>query len=131
VLASPNRLVALALVAGFAAYAVIAFLTARGWFALLLLAAAAGLLAAALLGIRASRVANISAGTLWVVLGIAGLFAIGTPLNLLGWVAFDEVILFASAVLQLATGLGARRDGAPTLDDVIPPTEPVDVTPRP
>lgn len=123
-LASPNRLVAAALVAGFTAYAVVAFLTGRGWLALLLLVLAAGMLLGARLGIPAARAANIAVGTLWVALGITGLFVIGTPFNLLGWVAFDEVLMFGFSIVQLATGLGARRDGAPTLDDVTPPVDP-------
>jgi len=64
-------------------------------------------------GIGPARVANIAAGTTWLALGYAGLFLVGTEFNVLGLTALDEVVLFAAAVVQLAVGLGARRDREP------------------
>jgi len=114
VIRSPNRVVA-GLVAGIlAAAGVGALITARPLLAALLGVAAVALGAAAVVGPRAARGANIAAGTVWLAIGIAGLFLIGTRGNVLEMVAADEVLLFASATLQLAAGLGARRDQPPT-----------------
>lgn len=107
---SPNRLVAGLVAVIFAAAAGGAALTARPWLALLFGVVAVALGASALAGMRAARLTNIVVGTLWLALGFAGLFVIGTEFNLLGMVAADEVLLFASATLLLAAGLGARRD---------------------
>ena len=107
---SPNRVVALATAVVCAVVGILALVTGRPWFAALLAVAVAALVAAAVLGTSAARRANIIAGTAWLALGLAGLFLIGTSGNVLGLVAADEVLLFAAATLQLAAGLGARRD---------------------
>jgi hypothetical protein len=114
VASSPNRIVALLTAVACAVIGTVALLTARPWFAGILFVAVAGLVAATLLGMSSARRANIVAGTAWLALGVAGLFLIGTPANILGLVAADEVLLFAAATLQLAAGLGARRDRAET-----------------
>lgn len=109
---SPNRIVALGLGVAFAGYGVLSAFTGRPLTAVLWVAAAALLLTGALLGIRAARRANVAAGGVWLVLGYAGLFVIGTPVNLLGLIPLDQVVLFGAATTQLAVGLGARRDVA-------------------
>jgi hypothetical protein len=132
VLSSPNRIVALATAVACIGVGIVALVTGRPWFAGILFVAVAGLVTAALLGMSPARRANIVAGTVWLALGIAGLFFIGTPANILGLVAADEVLLFAAATLQLAAGLGARRDqvepakAAPTPDTLssLDPPEP-------
>lgn len=111
-LRSPNRIVALALGVAFAGYAVFAALTARPFLLALFAIAATALVVAALLGIAAARIANIVAGTAWLVLGYAGLFLVGTEFNVLRLGAIGEVVLFAAATVHLAVGLGARRDVA-------------------
>ncbi|MGB3909658.1 MAG: DUF4383 domain-containing protein [Pseudolysinimonas sp.] len=111
-LRSPNRIVALALGVAFAGYAVFAALTARPLLFALFAIAATALVVAALLGIAAARIANIVAGTAWLVLGYAGLFLVGTEFNVLRLGAIGEVVLFAAATVHLAVGLGARRDVA-------------------
>jgi hypothetical protein len=111
-LRSPNRVVALALGVAFAGYAAFAALTARPLLLAIFAVAGAGLIMAALLGIVAARIANIVAGTMWLVLGYAGLFIVGTEFNVLGLGAIGEVVLFAAATAHLAVGLGARRDVA-------------------
>lgn len=111
-LRSPNRIVALALGVAFAGYAVFAALTARPLLLALFAIAATALVVAALLGIAAARIANIVAGTAWLVLGYAGLFLVGTEFNVLRLGAIGEVVLFAAATVHLAVGLGARRDVA-------------------
>ena len=109
---SPNRVVALALGVVVGAYAVVAFVTARPILGALFLVAGALLVVAAARGSAAARRANIVVGTGWLVLGYAGLFLVGTDLNVLGLGALGEVGLFAGAVVHLAVGLGARRDVA-------------------
>lgn len=111
-LRSPNRIVALALGVAFAGYAVFAGLTARPLLLALFAAAAAALIVSALLGIAAARIANIVAGTAWLVLGYVGLFLVGSEFNVVRLGAIGEVVLFAAATVHLAVGLGARRDVA-------------------
>lgn len=112
-LRSPNRVVALALGAAYAGYGIFSALTGRPLLGVLLGIAAAALAVSALLGIAPARRANIVAGTVWLILGYAGLFIVGTAFNILGLTALDEVMLFAAATAHLAVGLGARRDIAP------------------
>lgn len=111
-LRSPNRVVALALGVAFAGYGVLAAITGRMPIGVVFVGAAALLVMGALLGIAAARRVNIGAGMVWLVLGYAGLFLIGSPANVLAMIAFDEVVLFAAATVHLAVGLGARRDVA-------------------
>ena len=73
----------------------------------------AGLLLAGLSGARAARTVNAIAGTACLVLGLAGLFIVGSPFNILAINGADNVLHFGSAVLLLAVGLGAER-GAKT-----------------
>lgn len=113
-LSSPNRIVALATAVVCAGAGVVALVTARPWFAGILFVAVAALVTSALLGMSPARRANIVAGTVWLAIGLAGLFLIGTPANILGLVAADEVLLFAASTLQLAAGLGARRERTST-----------------
>jgi hypothetical protein len=111
-LRSPNRLVALGLGAAFAGYAVFALLSGRPLLLAVFAVAAAGLVVGALLGIASARIANIVVGTAWLILGYAGLFLVGTPVNVLRLGVIGEVVLFAAATVHLAVGLGARRDVA-------------------
>jgi hypothetical protein len=109
---SPNRIVALALGVAFGGYGVFALFTSRPLLAALFLVAAAALVVGALLGIASARIANIVAGTTWLVLGYAGLFLVGTEFNVLRLGALSEVVLFGAATVHLAVGVGARRDVA-------------------
>jgi hypothetical protein len=113
VLRSPNRIVALALGAGFAVLGILSLVTGRPWLGALALVAAVLLTGTSLRGIGPARIANIAAGTVWLALGYAGLFLVGSGSNVLELAALDEVVLFAAAVVQLAVGLGARRDREP------------------
>lgn len=108
--ASPNRVVAFALGLGFGVDAVVCVIGGRAVLGVLFAIAALGLAAAALVGRRPARIANIVAGTVWFALGYAGLFLVGSEFNVLALTAVDEVVLFAAAVVHLAVGLGARRD---------------------
>lgn len=111
-LRSPNRTAALVLGVAFAGYGALSLGFGRLSLGILFVAAAAALVLAAALGIAAARRANVIAGVAWIVLGYAGLFLIGSPANVLGMIAQDEVVLFAAATVHLAVGLGARRDVA-------------------
>jgi Domain of unknown function (DUF4383) len=62
------------------------------------------LLAFALVSVPASRTVNIAVGAAYLLLGMFGLFAVGT----------SNVLHFASATLLLAVGLGAERPERPT-----------------
>lgn len=119
--ASPNRIVACALGLGFALDAALCVVGGRALLAILFGVAALALVLVALAGITAARVGNIVAGTVWLALGYAGLFLVGSEYNVLALTAVDEVVLFAASVVHLAVGLGARRDRAP---DPGPPTPP-------
>lgn len=64
---------------------------------------------AALGGVLRSRPVNIALGALSLLLGMFGLFAVGTDANVLAIDGGDNVLHFASATLLLAVGLGAER----------------------
>jgi hypothetical protein len=59
-----------------------------------------------------ARPVNVGAGTLLLLLGLFGLFAVGTPANVFGLNGAANVVHFASSCALLATGLGATRAGA-------------------
>ena len=77
--------------------------------ALLDILLAAALLVAGLSTVAAAKIATTIVGTVFLVLGLAGLFVIGTGFNVLALNGADNVLHFASAVLLLAVGLGAER----------------------
>ncbi len=69
----------------------------------------AALLMAGLTTVAGSKVLTTIAGTLFLVIGIAGLFVVGTSLNVLALNGADNVLHCATSVLLLAVGLGAER----------------------
>jgi hypothetical protein len=69
----------------------------------------AALLIAGLSTVAAAKTVTTLIGTVCLVLGMVGLFVIGTPFNVLAMNGADNVLHFASAVLLLAVGLGAER----------------------
>ncbi len=69
----------------------------------------AALLMAGLTTVAAAKTVTTVAGTAFLVLGIAGLFVIGSPFNVLALNGADNVLHFASAVVLLAVGLGSDR----------------------
>lgn len=73
------------------------------------LAIGAGLLIAGLASVRAAKAANTTVGAVYLLVGLLGLFIIGSPANILALNAADNVLHFASAVVLLAVGLGAER----------------------
>lgn len=70
------------------------------------------LVAAALLGRTAARLATRLGGTALLLLGIAGLFISGADYNLFGVNAAANLLHFASAATLLAVGLGTDRTPA-------------------
>ena len=69
----------------------------------------AALAIAGLTTIAASKIVTTITGVIFLAMGIAGLFVIGTALNILALNGADNVLHLASSVLLLAVGLGADR----------------------
>jgi hypothetical protein len=69
----------------------------------------AALLVAGLSGVRPAKTVNAVVGTAYLLLGIVGLFIVGSAFNILAINGADNVLHFGSAVLLLAVGLGAER----------------------
>jgi uncharacterized membrane protein YuzA (DUF378 family) len=64
--------------------------------------------------VRAARAANTAVGAVYLLVGLLGLFLIGTGANILALNGADNVLHFASAVLLLGVGLAAdRAEGSP------------------
>ena len=125
---SPNRLAATILgalylvvgIAGWFAVSGVGFFSTTGGLLLGLLGVnplhtalniliGAALLMAGLFTVAAAKTVATIAGTAFLVLGIAGLFVIGGPFNVLALNGADNVLHFASSVVLLAVGLGADR----------------------
>lgn len=69
----------------------------------------AALLIAGLSNLRAAKATNTTIGAFYLLLGVVGLFIVGTPLNVLALNGADHVLHFASAVVLLAVGLATER----------------------
>ena len=69
----------------------------------------AGLLLAGTSNASAAKTVNSIVGGAYLVLGLAGLFLIGTMLNILALNVADNVLHFGSAAILLAVGLGADK----------------------
>ena len=69
----------------------------------------AALLLAGISNARAAKTVNSVVGAAYLVLGLAGLFLIGSALNILALNVADNVLHFASAAILLAVGLGADK----------------------
>ena len=69
----------------------------------------AALLIAGISSVAAARTVNTTVGAAYLLLGIIGLFLIGSTANVLAINAADNVLHFASAVVLLAVGLGADK----------------------
>ena len=75
----------------------------------------AALLIAGLSTVRAASTVNSVVGVAYLVLGLAGLFLVGTALNILALNVADNVLHFASAAVLLAVGLGADKGSGKTV----------------
>jgi hypothetical protein len=69
----------------------------------------AALLIAGLSSVPAARSVNTTIGAVYLLLGIVGLFLVGSELNILAINAADNVLHFGSAAVLLAVGLGADK----------------------
>ena len=69
----------------------------------------AALLLAGISNARAAKTVNAVVGAAYLVLGLAGLFLIGSALNILALNVADNVLHFGSAAILLAVGLGADK----------------------
>ncbi len=69
----------------------------------------AALLIAGLKSVPAAKGVNTAVGAAYLLLGVVGLFLVGTAANILAINAADNVLHFASAALLLAIGLGADK----------------------
>ncbi|CAN5444734.1 DUF4383 domain-containing protein [soil metagenome] len=73
----------------------------------------AALLLAGLSSVSAAKTVNSVIGSAYLLLGIVGLFIVGSAFNILAINGADNVLHFGSAVLLLAVGLGAERGMKP------------------
>jgi len=79
------------------------------------LATGAVLLVPGLRSLAAARAVNRVMGALLLGFGIAGLYLIGTPANVLALNASDVLVQFAASAVLLGAGFGAdRRAAAPS-----------------
>lgn len=69
----------------------------------------AALLIAGLTSVRTAKGVNISVGGAYLLLGVVGLFLVGTGVNILALNAADNVLHFTSAILLLGVGLAADK----------------------
>ena len=130
---SPNRLVAVIVggfyvalgLVGFTAIAGVDVVSTTGGFLfgvfgvnvlqnILHVVIGAALLAAGFSGVRVARGANSVVGALFLALGLAGLFVVGTDSNILALNGADNVLHFGSSIVLLAVGLGADKPVAVT-----------------
>ena len=126
--ASPNRVVAIVVgaaylligVAGFAVTMGVGFFAVPGgllfgvfelnaFHNIVHLLLGAGLLLAGLSNAGAAKTVNSLVGAACLVLGLVGLFIVGSPFNVLAINGADNVLHFGTSVVLLAVGLGAER----------------------
>ncbi len=69
----------------------------------------AALIIGGMVSTRAAKAVNGTVGAAYLLLGIAGLFLVGTALNVLALNSADHVLHFASAVVLLGTALGTDK----------------------
>ena len=73
------------------------------------LAVGAVLLGAAYAGARTARLANITVGAVYLLLGVVGLFVLSSSANILALNSPDNALHFASAIVLLGVGLAAPK----------------------
>ena len=59
--------------------------------------------------VAGARATNATIGAVYLLVGVLGLFLIGSGANILALIGADNVLHLASAVLLLAVGLGADK----------------------
>jgi hypothetical protein len=75
------------------------------------IAIGAALVITGLASTRAAKATNVTIGAAYLLLGIAGFFLAGTALNILALNTADHILHLASALVLLAVGLSAEREG--------------------
>ncbi len=73
------------------------------------LAIGAALLYSGLNGVTLSRTVNSTVGAVYLLVGILGLFLVGSPLNIIALNGADNVLHLASAVVLLGVGLSQDK----------------------
>jgi hypothetical protein len=68
-----------------------------------------GLLLAASRTVTSAKAANTTVGAVYLLVGILGLFLLGSDLNIIALNGADNVLHFASAIVLLGVGLGADK----------------------
>lgn len=74
-----------------------------------------GLLLAASRTVASAKAANTTVGAVYLLVGILGLFLLGSELNIIALNGADNVLHFASALVLLGAGLGADKRTAATV----------------
>ncbi|MEZ0449019.1 DUF4383 domain-containing protein [Cellulomonas sp. ICMP 17802] len=69
----------------------------------------AALLVAARTSVRAAKGTNTTIGAVYLLVGVLGLFLVGSGANILALNGADNVLHFASAILLLGVGLAADK----------------------
>jgi len=69
----------------------------------------AALLIAARSSVRAAKGMNTTVGAVYLLVGVLGLFLVGSSANILALNGADNVLHFASAILLLGVGLAADK----------------------
>jgi len=87
------------------------------------MATGAVLLVPGLRSLHAARTVNRVMGTLLLAFGIAGLYLIGTPANVLALNSSDVLVQFAASAFLLGAGYGADRGAStpPAANPAAPP----------
>lgn len=68
-----------------------------------------GLLLVASRTVTSAKAANTTVGAVYLLVGILGLFLLGSELNIIALNSADNVLHFASAIVLLGVGLGADK----------------------
>lgn len=71
--------------------------------------AVGALLLAASRTVASAKAANTTVGGVYLLVGVLGLFLVGSDLNIIALNGADNVLHFASAIVLLGVGLGADK----------------------
>ncbi|MGH8893130.1 MAG: DUF4383 domain-containing protein [Actinomycetes bacterium] len=71
--------------------------------------AVGALLLAASRSVASAKAANTTVGGVYLLVGVLGLFLVGSDLNIIALNGADNVLHFASAIVLLGVGLGADK----------------------
>jgi hypothetical protein len=63
--------------------------------------------------VSAAKAVNVTVGAVYLLVGVVGLFLVGTAANIIALNAADNVLHLGSAILLLGVGLAADKQAAP------------------